>query len=134
MSNIGCVIALVNLKTHNLFGIIIKPICFRIGFEDHNPSAVGVISGDSRYPSPEFLEQGIAELTEKAWFVNATNAAAKLGNPIFGNIMMIGALAAVGGLPLDRDDFKTAVSSTIASDKVEENLCAYDMGVQMIRS
>jgi indolepyruvate ferredoxin oxidoreductase beta subunit len=95
---------------------------------------VSVISGDSRYPSPEFLEQGITELTENAWFVNATNAAAKLGNPIFGNIMMIGALAAVGGLPLDRDDFKTAVSSTMASDKVEENLCAYDMGVQMIRS
>jgi indolepyruvate ferredoxin oxidoreductase beta subunit len=95
---------------------------------------VSVISGDSNYPAPEFLEQGIAELTEDAWFVNVTNAAAKLGNPIFGNIMMIGALAAVGDLPLDREDFKATISKTMACDKVEKNLSAYDMGVQMIHS
>ena len=52
---------------------------------------VKVICGDSDYPSLEFLKQSIAELVENAWFVNATNAAVKLGNPIFGNIMMIGA-------------------------------------------
>lgn len=95
---------------------------------------VKVICGDSDYPSLEFLKQSITELTENAWFVNATNAAAKLGNPIFGNIMMVGALAAVGDLPLDREDFKATISRTMPSDKVAENLSAYDMGVQMIYS
>ena len=95
---------------------------------------VSVICGESNYPTPESLEQGIVELTENAWFVDATNAAAGLGNPIFGNIMMIGALAAVGDLPLDREDFKATILTNMASDRVDENLTAYDMGVQMIRS
>jgi indolepyruvate ferredoxin oxidoreductase beta subunit len=95
---------------------------------------VKVICGDSDYPSLEFLKQSIAELVENAWFVNATNAAVKLGNPIFGNIMMIGALAAIGDLPLDRENFKATISKSMPSNKVEENLSAYDRGVQMIRS
>ncbi len=93
---------------------------------------VAVICGDSDYPSLNFLKQSILELAENAWFVNATEAALKLGNPIYGNIMMIGALAAIGDLPMEREDFKTVISKTMASEKTAANLSAYDTGVQMI--
>ena len=93
---------------------------------------VSVICGDSDYPSPGFLKQSITELTENAWFIDATDAALKLGNPIYGNIMMIGALAAIGDLPLTREDFRTVISKTMASNKTDANLTAYDMGFQMI--
>lgn len=93
---------------------------------------VSVICGDSDYPSLGFLRQSITELTENAWFIDATDAALKLGNPIYGNIMMIGALAAIGDLPLAREDFRTVISKTMAPDKTDANLSAYDMGVQMI--
>jgi len=93
---------------------------------------VAVVCGDSDYPSLEFLKQSIAELTENSWFVDATDAAVRLGNPIFSNIMLIGALSAIGDLPMDREDFKRVISSTMSSDKVAVNLSAYDMGVQMI--
>jgi indolepyruvate ferredoxin oxidoreductase beta subunit len=94
---------------------------------------VTVICGDSDYPSLDFLKQSILELSENAWFVDATAAALKLGNPIYGNIMMIGALAAIGDLPLEREDFRTVISKTMASEKAETNLSAYDTGVQMIQ-
>ena len=93
---------------------------------------ISVICGDSDYPSLGFLKQRILELTEHAWFVDATAAALKLGNPIYGNIMMIGALAAIGALPMVRKDFRTVISKTMAPEKTEANLSAYDMGARMI--
>ena len=93
---------------------------------------VGVISGEDSYPAPDELKKWVDELTEKAWFVNATDAAMQMGNPIFGNIMMIGALAGIGDLPMERQDFEMVISRSMSTDKVEANLVAYDMGVEMI--
>ncbi len=95
---------------------------------------ISVICGDSDYPSLGFLKQSIWELTENAWFVDATDAALKLGDPIYGNIMMIGALAAIGDLPMDQEDFRAVISKTMTSKKMEANLCAYDTGARMIHN
>jgi indolepyruvate ferredoxin oxidoreductase beta subunit len=96
--------------------------------------SVGVICGELAYPSLEDLEKWVCDLSDKAWFLDATNAAMKLGNPIFGNIMMIGALGGTGALPVDRQDFEAAVSRDMSPDKVKVNLSAYDMGVEMVKS
>jgi len=93
---------------------------------------VGVISGAEKYPSIEEIRDSISQLTNQAWFVNVTEEALKLGNPVFGNIMMIGALAGVDVLPLDRDSFKEIISETMSADKVEINLTAYDKGKAMV--
>jgi indolepyruvate ferredoxin oxidoreductase beta subunit len=93
---------------------------------------VAVISGEVSYPAFDELENWVKELTQDSWFVNATDAAMKMGNPIYGNIMMIGALAGIGELPLDRQDFKQVISRSMPADKVEDNLYAYDLGVDMI--
>ncbi len=93
---------------------------------------ISVISGEVSYPASGDLEKWMAELTQKSWFVNATDAAMKMGNPIYGNIMMIGALAGISELPIDREDFETVISRSMPSQKVKDNLCAYDMGVNMI--
>jgi indolepyruvate ferredoxin oxidoreductase beta subunit len=93
---------------------------------------VSVISGDQRYPTQEELQSWIAELTAAAWFVDATHAAVQLGDPIFGNIMMIGAFAKIGDLPMDRSDFEAVVSQSMPRTKVEANMKAYDMGLELI--
>lgn len=51
----------------------------------------------------------LGDLGEMAWFVDATTPAIKLGNQIFVNIMMIGALAGISELQMDRTDFKTII-------------------------
>ena len=94
--------------------------------------AIGVISGDQSYPDMEDVKAWIAQLAESAWFIDATDKAMELGHPIFGNIMMIGAVAGVGALPMERDDFKTVISRTVTPDKVDVNLTAFDMGMNMI--
>ena len=95
--------------------------------------AIGVISGDQEYPSMEKIKSWIAELSKECWFLDATAKAMELGNPIFGNIMMIGAAAGLGALPVDRKNFADVITETMPADKLELNLKAYDLGVQMTR-
>ena len=94
--------------------------------------AIVVISGDQQYPPVDDIKSWITELSEACWFLAATEKAMEMGNPIFGNIMMIGAVAAIGVLPLARNDFEAVISEAMSADKLEINLTAYDMGTQMI--
>jgi len=95
--------------------------------------AIGVISGEKQYPDLADIKSWVAELSEASWFMDATDRAMELGNPILGNIMMIGAAAGIGSLPLDRKDFAAAISENLSGDKQELNLKAYDMGVGMVQ-
>ena len=94
--------------------------------------AIGVISGEHQYPAMEDISTWIEELSEASWFLEATDRALELGNPILGNIMMIGAAAGIGALPLDREDFEAAIAETLPGDKLELNLKAFDLGVSMV--
>jgi len=94
--------------------------------------AIGVISGDQQYPALDDIKSWVAELSAACWFLEATEKALELGNPILGNIMMIGAAAGIGVLPLARDDFEAVITETMPADKLELNLSAYDLGFQML--
>lgn len=93
---------------------------------------VDVISGHEKYPSGEEIRDSIEQLSDRAWFINVTEEAMKLGNPVFGNIMMIGALAGIDVLPLDRNTFKEIISESMSAEKVDINLAAYDRGAAMV--
>ena len=95
--------------------------------------AIGVISGEQQYPDLDEITSWVAELSEASWFLDATAKAMELGNPILGNIMMIGAAAGIGVLPLDRKDFEAAIAENLSADKQELNLKAYDLGVGMVQ-
>ena len=95
--------------------------------------AIGVISGDQPYPELDELSAWIAELSEASWFLPATEKAVELGNPILGNIMMIGAAAGIGALPVGRDDFEAVIAESLPADKRQLNLNAYDIGVGMVK-
>jgi indolepyruvate ferredoxin oxidoreductase, beta subunit len=93
---------------------------------------VDVISGDLSYPTKEALINKITALSRKAYFLEATEKALELGNPILANIIMIGAVSAAGILPITASDLEKAITENISSDKVEINLKAFAMGRSMI--
>jgi len=95
---------------------------------------VGVIAGDMEYPSQPDLRTYLEELTEAVWIVDATDAALRLGDPILGNIVMIGALERVGELPIRREDFKSVIAQILTADKIDMNLKAYDRGTELMRN
>lgn len=94
--------------------------------------AIGVISGDQQYPALDDIKSWVVELSEACWFLEATARALELGNPILGNIIMIGAAAGIGVLPLARNDFEAVITEAMPADKVALNLRAYDLGGEMI--
>jgi indolepyruvate ferredoxin oxidoreductase beta subunit len=91
---------------------------------------IGVITGEQTYPSPNEIENTVRSLSERAWFLDATDEAVKLGNPILSNIIMIGAVTATGALPVDREDFQEVIGRTLSPDKVAINLQAFDIGMK----
>jgi indolepyruvate ferredoxin oxidoreductase beta subunit len=95
--------------------------------------AIGVISGEHQYPSMDDITSWIEELSDACWFLDATEKALEMGNPILGNIMMIGAAAGIGALPFDREDFEAVISETFSSDKLELNLKAFELGFDMVQ-
>ncbi|MDI6776572.1 MAG: indolepyruvate oxidoreductase subunit beta [Syntrophales bacterium] len=94
---------------------------------------VGVIAGELDYPSPEEIRATVKELSAYAWFIAATDEAIKLGNPILGNIVMIGAIAGMGELPIAREDFREVIVSSMPAEKLDVNLKAFDIGVEKVK-
>ncbi len=94
--------------------------------------SIGVISGEQKYPAPEKIMGWIKNFSKSAWFLDTTQAATELGNPIFGNVMLVGALAKTGELPIDRATFEIVVRSRMPENKVAVNLKAYDIGGDLI--
>ncbi len=95
--------------------------------------SVGVISGEHNYPSMDQIKEWLAELSADSWYIDATDEALKhMKNPIFGNIMLVGALAKTSVLPITREDFETIISQNMSTDKIEINMKAYDMGMNMV--
>lgn len=90
---------------------------------------VGVISGMLNYPADEQIRDTINGLSSKAWFFDATGMAVAIGHPIFSNIIMAGALAGTGALPLERPVFETIMKEKFSAGKTRSNLDAYDQGV-----
>jgi indolepyruvate ferredoxin oxidoreductase beta subunit len=94
--------------------------------------SIGVICGEQNYPAMEDIKTWVRELSQAAWFIDATEEAVRLGNPILGNVICVGALAATGVLPLDRGHFETVLANKMSPDKVALNLTAYDRGAAMV--
>jgi indolepyruvate ferredoxin oxidoreductase beta subunit len=92
---------------------------------------VGVITGELSYPSPEALADSLRRLSREALLIDATAGALKLGQPILGNIIMIGAAVAMAVLPLSRADFETVIARSVRADQVAINLAAFDLGAAL---
>jgi indolepyruvate ferredoxin oxidoreductase beta subunit len=94
--------------------------------------SIKVISSEQTYPAPETITSWINRFSSAAWFLDTTETAIRLGNPIFGNVMLVGALAKTGDLPLGREIFEVVVRSRMPASKVPVNLEAFDAGGGMI--
>jgi indolepyruvate ferredoxin oxidoreductase beta subunit len=93
----------------------------------------GVISGEQKYPDMGNLKEWISELSESAWFLQATEEALVLGKAIYSNIIMVGALVGTRVLPITRNAFETVISTTMSSENLTVNLKAFDRGVELVQ-
>lgn len=94
---------------------------------------IDVIAGNVNYPELTVVLGKIQKLSFKAWTLNATEVALEMGNPLFSNIVMLGALSTLEVLPMDREIFQTVIHEILPTHSIEANLAAYDRGREAIR-
>lgn len=94
---------------------------------------IDVISGDATYPEVSKVIAKIEELSLRVWTLNATEIALEMGDPIFSNIVMLGALSAIQVLPVDRQAFEIVVRDLLPSRTMKDNLRAFDRGRERVK-
>lgn len=94
---------------------------------------VDVICGDLPYPDLAELFAKIDSLSRESYFISATDSALELGNPILANIVLLGAVAGAGLLPISREGLEKAVSEYMSPDKVAINTDAFVRGIDLVR-
>ena len=87
-----------------------------------------VAVGEAEYPAPETIAACMAQLSKRAWYINASEVALGLGNPLLTNIVMTGALLGTGLLPLHKSKVEHQLKVTFKDDKQTINLKALDLG------
>ena len=91
-----------------------------------------VISGNATYPEVSRVIAEIKGLSRRVWTLNATEVALEMGDPIFSNIVMLGALSAIDVLPINRQEFETVIRELLSSRTLDENLKAFDKGSEAV--
>jgi indolepyruvate ferredoxin oxidoreductase beta subunit len=91
-----------------------------------------VISGNATYPEVSKVIAEIRGLSRRVWTLNATEVALEMGDPIFSNIVMLGALCGIGVLPIRREEFEAVIKELLPSRTLDENLKAFDRGREAV--
>jgi len=94
---------------------------------------LNVIAGEVEYPDQEKIKSVLAESGQKVFWLEATQMALELGEPILLNMIMLGALSALPDFPLDAGDFRSALKDIFPESKLEVNFRALDVGASLIK-
>ena len=90
------------------------------------------ISG-AEYPPVEKLLEQLRSFTRNIVPVNAATLAEKAGAVITQNIVMIGALAATGKLPLKTETLKEALRELVPAKYLDINMRAFELGYNAVK-
>lgn len=93
---------------------------------------IGVISGDEEYPNLDKAIQTIRNLSAQSWIVNATEEALKLGNTIYTNVILLGALLGSNAIPLDKETMEVVLKEELPK-AFDTNMVALQMGFDLVR-
>ena len=92
-----------------------------------------VISGDVTYPEVSKVVNKMQELSRRVWTLNATEIALEMGDPIFSNMVMLGALSRIEVIPIDRPVFEATIEALLPPAKLAENMEAFDKGREVLK-
>jgi indolepyruvate ferredoxin oxidoreductase beta subunit len=99
-----------------------------------NPEVITVvnISGEVDYPDLDKVVETIRRLSAQSWIVNATEEAMKLGNTIYTNVILLGALLGSNSLPLDQQTMEEVLKVELPKG-FDTNIVALQIGLDLVR-
>ncbi len=92
---------------------------------------IDITGGQAEYPDLDELLDAIKRLSAKAWVINATEEAQRLGDPILANIILTGALIGTTTLPLDKESLEPLLIERFPK-AIELNMMAFSRGIELV--
>jgi len=92
---------------------------------------IGVLSGQAKYPPVEEVLGKLADLVDTVQVVKTTEDG---DTPLAANVLMMGALAGSGLVPIPIGSFEEAMREILSPRDLETNLRAFRKGVEAIRT
>ncbi len=89
---------------------------------------VNVIAGDAKYPSPEEIKSILEKVCKEVYWMEATEMAIQLGDPIFLNVIMLGALCSLPIVPIFQSDLLKVIKVILPASKLHLNEKAFEIG------
>jgi indolepyruvate ferredoxin oxidoreductase beta subunit len=106
-----------------------------------NPNVVTIVnprpsypSGGVSYPDLEQVKGAIEKLSAKTYYVNASETALEMGNPIFANVILLGALVGADILPISKENMLPILENRFPGKILKVNIEAFEKGIEMIQS
>ncbi|MBW1893238.1 MAG: indolepyruvate oxidoreductase subunit beta [Deltaproteobacteria bacterium] len=93
---------------------------------------LNVIAGDVDYPLPEKIKLELKQSVAALYWLDASDEAIKLGNPILMNMIMLGAACRLKEFPFEVEDIKQALEKMFPASKLEINARALEIGFNLV--
>ena len=92
---------------------------------------IDISGGQAEYPELDELLDAIKRLSAKAWVINATEEAQRLGDPILANMILTGALIGSGAVPLDKESLEHLLQERFPK-AIKLNMMAISRGIELV--
>ncbi len=89
-----------------------------------------VAAGFEEYPDIDALIASVREQTDRLVTIGATDLAVQAGKAVAANAVMIGAVGAMEGIPLDRDVLKETLLDVVPQKARDINDKAFELGYE----
>jgi len=96
-----------------------------------NPRPV-YFTGGVAYPDLNEVKRTIEKMSSQTKYVNATEEALKMGNPIYSNVIFLGAIVGADVLPLSKESFMPLLEERFPGKMLNINLRAFNKGMELI--
>ncbi len=93
-----------------------------------------VLIGQGTYPPVEKALELMKAKVKKVYALDATGLAEKAGNVLALNMVMLGAFAGLGEVPISLDVMKKVVSTGVKKAFLESNLKALELGYEAVKA
>lgn len=96
-----------------------------------SPTDVNI--GLAKYPDVKTVEKSVKKLGGRAIIIDATLLAQQAGNVRTMNVVMLGALAGTGKLPVSIESLKQVIRENVPRGTEEVNLRAFELGLRTVQ-
>lgn len=86
-----------------------------------------------KYPGLDQIVQKVRLFTEKVVLIDAAQLAKRAGSSLTQNVVLLGALAGTGVLPVKKQSLIEAVRELVPAKHVEINLKAFELGYESVK-